>query len=94
MALSYKTRRRLALLILLVGMPAYVVVAITLVGMLDRPPFLLELALYVGLGIVWALPFRAVFRGIGQPDPEAQPEKSQAEGRTPPPDGDRRQPGP
>ena len=78
MALSYKTRRRLSLLILLVGMPAYVVVAITLVGMLDRPPFLLELALYVGLGVIWALPFRAVFRGIGQPDPEAAPEKDQA----------------
>ena len=78
MALSYQTRRRLSLLILLVGMPAYVVVAITLVGMLDRPPFLLELALYVGLGVIWALPFRAVFRGIGQPDPEAVPEKDQA----------------
>ena len=78
MALSYKTRRRLSLLILLVGMPAYVVVAITLVGMLDRPPFLLELALYVGLGIVWVLPFRAVFRGVGQPDPARPPETSAA----------------
>jgi hypothetical protein len=73
MALGYKTRRRLALLILLVGMPAYVVLAVTLVGLLDRPPFLLELGLYVGLGILWILPFRAVFRGIGQPDPEAPP---------------------
>ena len=89
MALSYKTRRRLSLIILLVGMPLYIVVAITLVGMLDRPPFLLELALYVGLGIIWALPFRAVFRGIGQPDPDAAPEtsaapeKDQAEGPHP-----------
>ena len=74
MALSYQTRRRLSLLILLVGMPAYVVVAITLVGLLDRPPFLLELALYLGLGVIWVLPFRAVFRGIGQPDPAAPPE--------------------
>ena len=74
MALSYQTRRRLSLLILLVGMPAYVVVAITLVGLLDRPPFLLELALYLGLGVIWVLPFRAVFRGIGQPEPAAAPE--------------------
>ncbi|MCF1709043.1 DUF2842 domain-containing protein [Tabrizicola sp. J26] len=72
MALGYKTRRRLSLLILLVGMPLYIVVAVTLVNMLDRPPFLVELAIYVGLGFLWALPFRAVFRGVGQPDPDAQ----------------------
>ena len=71
MALAYKTRRWLSLLILLIGMPLYVVVAVTLVGLLDRPPFLLELAIYVGLGFLWALPFRAVFRGVGQPDPDA-----------------------
>ncbi len=71
MALSYKTRRRLSLLILLIGMPLYVVVAVTLVNMLDRPAFLVELAVYIGLGFLWALPFRAVFRGIGQPDPNS-----------------------
>lgn len=70
MALSYKTRRRLSLLILLVGMPLYVVVAVTLVNLVDRPSVLLELAIYVGLGFLWALPFRAVFRGVGQPDPD------------------------
>jgi hypothetical protein len=70
MTLSYKNRKRLSLLILLVGMPMYVVVAVTLVNMLDRPPFLLELAIYVGLGVLWAIPFRSVFRGIGQVDPD------------------------
>ena len=83
MPLSYKTRRRLSLLILLVGMPLYIVVAITLVGMLDRPPFLLELGLYIGLGVIWVLPFRAVFRGVGQPDPEKPVEQDQAEGPHP-----------
>ncbi|NBR88643.1 MAG: DUF2842 domain-containing protein, partial [Rhodobacteraceae bacterium] len=38
MALSYKARKRLALLILVVGMPAYVVVAVSVVNMLERPP--------------------------------------------------------
>ena len=71
MALSYKARRRWALVILLVGMPVYVVAAATLVGLLERPPILLELLVYVLLGIVWALPFRFVFRGVGQPDPDA-----------------------
>jgi hypothetical protein len=71
-ALSYKARRRWALVILLVGMPLYVVAAVTLVGLFDRPPFLLELAIYVGLGFLWALPFRFIFRGIGQADPDAK----------------------
>ena len=72
MALSYKARRRWALVILLVGMPAYVVAAVTLVGWMQRPSFLVELGIYVGLGFLWALPFRFVFRGIGQADPDAK----------------------
>lgn len=71
MTLRYKTRRRLSLLILLVGLPLYIVVAVNVVEMFDRPSILVELAVFVGLGILWALPFRAVFRGVGQPDPEA-----------------------
>ena len=70
MALSYKARRRLALLILLVGLPLYVIVAVNLVGLFDRPPIVIELAIYVVLGIVWALPLRAVFKGIGRADPD------------------------
>ncbi|CAN1507610.1 Protein of unknown function DUF2842 [Paracoccaceae bacterium] len=72
MALSYKARRRWALAVLVVGMPVYVVVAVNLIDLLDRPSFPVELAIYVGLGFLWALPFRKLFRGIGQPDPEAK----------------------
>jgi len=71
MAVSYRARKRLALLILVVGLPLYIVVAVTVVGWLDRPPIWAELLVYVALGVVWALPFKAVFKGIGQPDPEA-----------------------
>ena len=70
MALSYKARRRLSLLILLVGLPVYAVVAVTIVNLFDRPPLLLELLIYVVLGIVWALPFRRIFRGVGKADPD------------------------
>ena len=70
MALSYKTRRRLALLILVVGLPLYIVVAVTLVDLIDRPSVLVELAVYVGLGFLWMLPLRPIFLGIGQPDPD------------------------
>ncbi|WP_417627519.1 DUF2842 domain-containing protein [Pararhodobacter aggregans] len=74
MALSYRTRKRLSVLILLVALPAYIIVAITLVGLFDRPPFLLELAIYVGLGVIWAFPLKAIFKGVGQPDPDAPEE--------------------
>ena len=71
MALTYKTRRRLALLVLCVGLPAYIVVAVSLVAMIERPSLLIELAIYVGLGILWIVPLRPLFLGIGQPDPNA-----------------------
>ncbi|MBN2905214.1 MAG: DUF2842 domain-containing protein [Rhodobacteraceae bacterium] len=73
MALSYKARRRWSLIILLIGLPLYVVLAVTVMNWLDRPPFWIELLVYLALGIVWALPLRFVFRGIGQPDPDAAP---------------------
>ncbi|MCZ4256850.1 DUF2842 domain-containing protein [Sulfitobacter sp. PR48] len=72
MALSYKARRRWALVILLVGLPLYIVVALNLVALFDRPSILVELAIYVGLGVLWAIPFKFVFKGIGQADPEAR----------------------
>ncbi|MES2551858.1 MAG: DUF2842 domain-containing protein [Pseudomonadota bacterium] len=71
MALSYKARRRWALVILLVGMPLYVVAAVNVVDLFERPSVLVELAVYVALGFLWILPFRFVFRGIGQADPDA-----------------------
>lgn len=71
MALKYKTRRRLALLVLCVGLPVYIVVAVTLVGLIDRPSVLVELGIYVGLGFLWILPLKSIFLGIGQADPDA-----------------------
>jgi hypothetical protein len=71
MALAYKTRRRLALLILVVGLPLYIVVAVNVVDMIERPSVLVELAVYVAFGFLWMIPLRPIFRGIGQPDPDA-----------------------
>lgn len=73
MALGYKARRRWSLVILLIGLPLYIVLAVSLINWFDRPGFLVELAIYVVLGILWALPFRAVFRGVGKPDPDEPP---------------------
>ena len=70
MPLTYKARRRWSLVILLVGLPVYIVAAVTVSNLLDRPPMLVELAIYIGLGVVWALPFKYIFKGIGQADPD------------------------
>ena len=76
MALSHKARKRWSLVILLIGMPLYVVVAVSLVNWfypdpLTRPPIRAELGIYVGLGLIWAFPFKFIFKGVGQPDPDA-----------------------
>ena len=75
MALSYKTRKRLSYVILLIGLPVYILVAVAVVNLFERPPIWLELLVYVALGVLWILPFKTVFKGIGQPDPDAPPEE-------------------
>ncbi|PZQ49375.1 MAG: DUF2842 domain-containing protein [Rhodovulum sulfidophilum] len=73
--LSYRARRFWSLVILLVGLPVYIVAAVSLVALFDRPGILVEFLIYVGLGLLWALPFRRVFAGIGRPDPDARPDE-------------------
>ncbi len=70
MSLTHRARRRWSLVILLVWLPAYVVVAVTVLNRMGRPPVAVELLVYVILGVAWALPFRLVFRGVGQAAPE------------------------
>ena len=70
MPLSYKARRRWSLVILLLGLPVYIVAAVTISNLLGRPPMLVELGIYIGLGVIWALPFKYIFKGIGQADPD------------------------
>jgi len=74
MALTHKARKRWALVILLVGLPVYVIASVTVLNWLypdpmNRPPIWAELGIYIGLGVLWALPFKFVFKGVGQPDP-------------------------
>lgn len=78
MALSYKARKRWSLVVLLVWLPIYIVIAVTLMnrigywfldwGVLGK---ILEFASYVFLGIAWVLPFKSVFLGVGKADPDA-----------------------
>lgn len=71
MALSYKARRRWSLIALLVGLPAYIIVSVGVISLFDRPPFWLELVIYITLGVLWAFPLKAVFKGVGREDPDA-----------------------
>lgn len=75
MALSWKSKRRWSLFILVVGLPVYVVAAVTLVNwaerQIGRPVMVVELLIYAVLGILWALPFKRIFKGVGRADPEA-----------------------
>ena len=70
MALSLKARKRWAIFVLLVGLPVYIVLAIGIVAMFDRPPILVELGLYILLGFLWMLPLFKLFLGVARGEPE------------------------
>ena len=74
MALSYRARKNLSIVILVIALPVYIAVAWGLLGWITdtwgRPSILVELAVYIGLGVLWAVPFKRIFRGIGQADPD------------------------
>lgn len=77
--MRYKTRRRLSMLVLVIGLPVWIIAAVTLMTWLypdplDKPPILVELAIYIGFGVIWALPLRAVFKGVGKADPDDPPD--------------------
>jgi hypothetical protein len=68
--MTYKARKRLAIFVLVVGLPVYIIVAVTIMSQAARFPIAIELLIYVVLGIGWAFPLKWVFMGIGQNDPE------------------------
>ena len=74
MALSYKARRRWSLVLLLIWLPIYCIIAVTIMTALPRFPILVELLIYVFLGVAWALPFKFVFKGVGKEDPDSEPD--------------------
>lgn len=91
--MTFKTRKRLALLVLLVGLPIYILLAVKLVSLFERPHILVELLIYVGLGVVWILPFKRLFLGLAQADPDladpdlADPGRADPDANAPKSDG-------
>ena len=72
--MSYRTRKILCVVVLVLWLPIYIAMALFLVDLIDRPGIVVETLIYVVLGVVWALPFKSLFKGIGRPDP-AEPQK-------------------
>lgn len=74
--LSYKARRRWSLVVLLIGLPIYIVVAVNFTDWLraryEGLPVLVELLVFVALGFLWMLPLRFVFLGVGKGDPDEE----------------------
>lgn len=72
--MTYKARKRLAIFVLVVGLPIYIIVAVTIMSYMMtqevRLPLVVEFFVYVLLGIGWAFPLKWVFKGIGQEDPD------------------------
>ena len=64
----YKLKRVFVLLVLLLWLPIYIVLVLNLVAYFERPNLLIELLVYVIAGVFWAWPFKALFKGIGQPN--------------------------
>ncbi len=80
MALSWRARRRLSLVLLALWLPLYIAAALWATSLFERPSFFVEIAVYAGLGLAWALPFRAVFRGVGRAPPEGDSRRDGPEG--------------
>ncbi len=72
-----RQRRAFAILVLVLALPAYIVAAVSLVALFERPSFWVELAVYLGLGVLWILPLRGLFRGIAQAPQPADDERDQ-----------------
>ena len=66
--MKYKSRRRLSLFFLLLGLPLYIVLVITGLSFFPRQNIFIEFVIYVILGVMWAFPLKYIFKGIGQFD--------------------------
>ena len=64
--LTHRQKKLFSLIILLVWLPAYIIIVLNVINYLDRPSVAIELLIYVIAGILWALPFKFIFKGIGK----------------------------
>ena len=73
--MTYKARRRWSLFILVIGLPVYIILTVTIMSGTSHWPRGVLLVLYVVLGVGWIFPLKSIFKGIGQADPDAPTDK-------------------
>ena len=56
----------MSLIVLLIWLPVYIVIVLNFISFLDRPSPIIELLVYIIAGILWALPFKFIFKGVGK----------------------------
>jgi hypothetical protein len=71
MPLSYKSRKRWSLVVLLVGLPVYIAAVWFILSLIEGWNVWLQMGICLAFSILWAFPLKAVFLGVGQADPDA-----------------------
>ena len=62
--LNKNLRKKLAYLILLIFLPVYIIVAVSIMNYLGQLNIWIELIIYVLLGVLWIFPFKFIFKGL------------------------------
>lgn len=64
--MTLRTRKLVGSIAIFVWMIVFSLLAMAIIGKMGRPPFLLELLMYVILGFAWILPLKPVFIWMGK----------------------------
>ena len=59
------TKKKLAYIVLFVVLPGYIIGVVSLISLFDRLNLWLELGIYIFSGMLWVLPFKFIFKGLG-----------------------------
>ncbi len=62
--LNRNLRKKLAYLILLIFLPVYIIIAVSIMNYLGQLNIWIELIIYILLGVVWIFPFKFIFKGL------------------------------
>ena len=62
--LNRNLRKKLAYLILLIFLPVYIIIAVSIMNYLGQLNIWIELIIYVLLGVLWIFPFKFIFKGL------------------------------
>ena len=64
--MTLRTRKLVGSIVLFAWMIVFALIAMALIGKMGRPPFLLELLMYITLGFVWIVPLKPLLIWMGK----------------------------